>query len=557
MKFIKKLTVIILAVAMVMSLAVTANAENSEVKTVNITVKGAKNGAVYTGYRILNTTAALKKEGCHASDAAHDSSCYNVGYTWNPVYKTILESITGAATEEDVYKAIAAKTSAEAIREFADAVYAQVKGMTADATVTSAGDTVTFAGVPSGYWLIVETIGDTSYSGAYSLVILDTAGIRDITIETKREELTLEKKVQDNGANYGTFADMEIGESAKFWILSDVPNPIGYSHYHYIIHDAMDEGLTFDPTSVVVEINKFGGSVLSKDYYKVLTNTGDGCAFHIEVYIPEAIGHGLREASGLKDTDRLYITYNATLNEKASILETGEKMENANKNSAWLEYSNNPYAADGDTTKHTTSTTPSDAYVWTFPVTVKKVDNLDTPLSGAQFVLSRAASLTEADLNDALKGENQEAVTKAQLVPLVKKTDGSYRLAMPTDANTTKVYIFDAGTTKLVGFDDQTDYYLYEIKAPDGYNRLKDPVLFKFTVQYEGTVGAHFAEGFPYITVGGHNSTDLSAKVINQTGTELPSTGGIGTTIFYILGGVMVLGAAVLLITKKRMAVED
>ena len=101
------------------------------------------------------------------------------------------------------------------------------------------------------------------------------------------------------------------------------------------------------------------------------------------------------------------------------------------------------------------------------------------------------------------------------------------------------------------------DYYLYEYKNPDGYNLLKEPVKLKFYAEYDATKPGVFANNYPYLTVvGGESTEELAFMVENSAGVELPSTGGIGTTIFYVLGGIMVVGAAVLLITKKRMGAE-
>lgn len=538
MKLLKKLTALVIAVALVMALGITAFAADPTL--VDITIEGAKKDATYTAYRLLDTTVSLKVAGCHKTEAEHTSACYLIGYTKNTMYWDILKSLTGESSEIDVYNYIQGLTSADAIYDFAEDVYDALTGKTADATVTAAADgPVKLENVIGGYWLIVETTGE-GYEGVHSLLILDTVGKRDITVHTKRDTLTLEKKVQDNGATYGMFADHEIGENANYWILADVPDHTeGFEYYTYTIHDKMEPGLTFN-NDIKVELNYIGGGLLDPTYYTVTTNCEDKCTFHINVDMKQAIADG-----ALKGQDRLYILYTAKLNSGASVIKDGTDIQNANGNEAWLQYSNNPHVES-----ETIETVHSHTYVWTFRMNLIKVDYENTQLEGAKFVLSLNGNLTENDLN-------KETQNTSQLIPLVEVAKNHYHISDGTATN--PVYSIEVGNASIGGFDDQTDYYLYEIKAPDGYNRLNAPTLIKFTASYSATPSAteHFTPGYPQITVGNNPASSvLEARVVNQTGTELPSTGGIGTTIFYVLGGIMVVGAAVLLITKKRMGAE-
>ena len=105
----------------------------------------------------------------------------------------------------------------------------------------------------------------------------------------------------------------------------------------------------------------------------------------------------------------------------------------------------------------------------------------------------------------------------------------------------------------IKGLDDATDYFLYETKAPEGYNKLDKPVKFNITAQYNED-GSMVEKGYPTVSIDGNASNTLSTNVINNVGSTLPSTGGIGTTIFYVVGVILMLGAGVLLVTKKRMS---
>lgn len=572
MKLLKKLTALFLAVVMVMALGITAFAEGTEndeetVYTVDITITGAAAGATYHAYRLLETSVSLNCAGSHQTEADHSSTCYSLGYDKNTDYWNIVSAVVGerlgneSVYVKDVYDYLLTLKTAEGIYGFAKEIYPEVVKKTADATANTAENgTATLEDIPSGYWLIVEKKGE-GFADVPSLLLLDTVGMRNITIHAKRDDLHLEKKVQDNGTNYGMFADHQIGEDVNFWLYTPVPDHAeAYSTYTYRIHDSMEKGLTFNPNSVEIRINSaVEEKFLSKDYYTVIENPKDEvchtdnctrrCTFHIEINMKKALADG-----ALLTSDNLYVLYKAKLNNEASVIYQGVTSEenyhtninNANENTAWLEYNHNPFSNE---TKHTNE---SKAYVWTFRVKVQKVDNTQTQLEGAKFALSLNGNLTETQLNDP-----------ANFVPLVKHGNeaGHFHVydGESEVAEGSLVTEFDAGSAILGGFDDQTNYYLYELKAPVGYNKLKAPTLFKFNVVYaaDASTEHHFADGYPMITVDNlPPSGMLEAKVVNQTGTELPSTGGIGTTIFYVLGGIMVVGAAVLLITKKRMGAE-
>ena len=134
----------------------------------------------------------------------------------------------------------------------------------------------------------------------------------------------------------------------------------------------------------------------------------------------------------------------------------------------------------------------------------------------------------------------------------MKVSDGVYRIAVAGDANV--VYVIDAGSAVIKGLDDVTDYYLYETKVPAGYNLLKEPVQFEITASYKDA-GANYES--VTVRVDETQASGLSTNIENRSGSTLPSTGGIGTTIFYVVGSVLVIGAAVVLITRKRMGKSD
>lgn len=534
MKTFKKLASILLTVAMVMSLGITASAANS----VNITVNNPVDGATYSGYKLLDATTSLKVENCHATDAGHKSECYNIAYSVNDKYLEILKDVTHKTTRREIIDYIGGLTgSATAIQGFADDVYGKLTSVAADEPDMTANFSV-----DSGYWLIVEKIADADYDGAYSLVMLDTAGAHDIDIDTKRVAPTVTKAVSDDGITYGPAVDLQIGDTAYYQLEATVPNPLGYASYTYVIHDQASAGLDININSIEVKLNDINGTVLTPaNNYQVTSGSDctDGCTFHIQVNIKNDL---------LKEGDILYITYQAKLNEQANIFASNDDLTSANPNTVWLEYSNNPYN-DGENGE-TAITTESVVYVWTFYLNVNKVDAAGTALQGAKFVLSKDGTLTEDQLKSPLADD-----VIAKLIPLIAD-NGTYTVA-PTDYEGAVVYEISAGTAKINGFKDLNQYYLYEIAAPAGYNKLDVPVKFQYSATYtEGQ--PTLADEFPTVSIDGKEASQvLEANVVNNTGTVLPSTGGTGTTIFFALGGGMVLVAIILLITKKRMGKES
>ena len=235
--------------------------------------------------------------------------------------------------------------------------------------------------------------------------------------------------------------------------------------------------------------------------------------------------------------DKLYTYYSGVLNESAKIYNEGNQ-----NNAAYLEYSNNP-----NDISDKGKTPEKKVYDWTFKMGINKVDEKGGALTGAKFVLSKNGTLKVADMKC-----NDDGVpsTTTNLIGLVK-VDGGYRIATSKDNPSTIIYVIETGNVTIKGLDDATDYYLYETKAPDGYNLLSKTVEFKISAEYN-------VAGDTYTTVtvsvdGGNANQTLSTNVINKSGSTLPTTGGMGTTVLYVVGGALVVCAGVALVAKKRM----
>ena len=382
--------------------------------------------------------------------------------------------------------------------EFAAAAiaFAEAKGIANDGQKKAAGNTLTFTGLDLGYYLVKSDLG--------ALCSLDTT-MPNVTIKEKNGAPTVDKKVQE-GENWGKTNDANIGDTVNF---ETTINVIDGQPKNYVLHDKMSTGLTFKTDSVVVKV---GEKTLAAgtDYTLVTTGLTDGCTFEIR-FTDNTTADGVT-ASVLKPNDVVTVSYSATLNDQAVIAGTG------NPNETKLTYGENKETA-WDTTR--TYTWQVDVFKYTMN------DKNKVALKDAEFVLYRGT------------GNNKEYVIV---------TDGK---VSGWTADKTKATVFktpENGEFSIVGLDAGT-YYLEETKAPAGYNMLKDPIEIVITATIDNNNA-----GTATIT---YNKTSTgTVEVLNQTGTELPSTGGIGTTIFYVLGGVLMAGAFVMLVVRKRMRAE-
>lgn len=325
------------------------------------------------------------------------------------------------------------------------------------------------------------------------LCSLDTT-MPDVTIKEKNSKPTVDKQVQENSnSNWGDTNDANIGDTVNF---KTTINVVDGQPKNYVLHDKMSNGLTFDAGSVEVKIGD-RTLTLGSDY-TLIANPKDGCTFEIEF-----------KENVLKPNDVVIVTYSATLNEKAVIY------PEPNTNETKL-----VYGEGSETTWDETKT-----FTYQFDLVKTKTDK--TVLDGAEFKL-------------------YDAKTEGNEIALIDEGNGVYRVATAAEkaAEGFVSATIKAGKVTIKGLDSGT-YYLEETKAPAGYNVLAERVEVKIDhANLTATV-----EGDTYVSGG--------VQVINQTGAELPSTGGIGTTVFYVVGGLLVVAAGVLLVTRKRMSKSE
>ena len=485
MKRTKKLFSLALAFIMAMALMTPAFAAQEGTLTGgSITINDAVPGQTYKAYQILYL------ESYNATSNAY-------AYKANSAWETWLKTQTSYVSF-DAQGYVTWVEGADAAT-FAKLAQVEAAKMTADATATAPAaaegktySTVTFSDLKLGYYLVDTTLG--------TLCSLDTTN-PDVVMQEKNEVPVNVKTVEEDSTSlYGEKNDADIGQTVNF--KSTITAQAGAENY--VFHDTMSAGLTY---TGVTGITLNGATVDDSNYTVVTEGLSDGCTF--EVRFTQAF------CDTLKANDQIVISYTATLNENAVIAGVG------NPNTSKLSY--------GDSS-NTKTTLPSETITYTWDMDILKYANGDENkvLADAEFVLLNSGKTKVATIvNGKLTG----------WVDVPEAVDGKITWPANTVLTTNA-----SGKIEIDGLDADT-YYLREVKAPNGYNKLAEDVTVTIT-------GATVVEGkLTYTTV--------VAKVNNQSGAELPSTGGMGTTIFYVLGGVLMAGAAILLVTKKKMSNEQ
>lgn len=388
-----------------------------------------------------------------------------------------------------------------------------------------------------GYYLVVDTTTDVAAGSAKNAALLQVVG--DITIKVKTDAPTVEKKVKEN-ETYGDVADYNIGDDVPFLLIGSVPDMSRYDTYKYKFQDTLSEGLTA-PANAEIKVYLSADENLNTEEDTDITNkfivTVSGQKITVSC-------EDIKGIDGIASAKYIFVEYSAKLNASAEIGLDG------NTNTVKLVYSNNPDNS-GSGEENNTGETPEDkVIVFTYELDVTKVDgsNDQSKLQGAEFVLlnSDATKVAIIENDKFARWENVP-------IPVDGKIDWQTGAKLTSDAN---------GLFKVPGLDAGT-YKLREIKAPEGYNILTTDIELVITAEKALTwngENANTALTKLTITVGNGTAVDgnldtgvVSMEVKNNAGAQLPSTGGMGTTMFYVVGAILVVAAVVLLVTKRRM----
>jgi len=495
MKHTRQFFALLLALVLTLGLCATAFAEDA--KPGSITISNPAQGKTYEVFKLLDVAA-------DESDLENNGFIYKLTADEWATFITTVQDGSGKnyfnLFENGGKKYVLANENLKnGIADFAAKAkaYAETNKLAPLKTAKAEAEgALEISGLDLGYYLVRSDLG--------ILCSLDTTAPNAEVLE-KNEATVIVKNVEDTTKKQNV---AEIGTYVKFTIQITVKDkaPVNYK-----LVDEMTEGLTFvndENHPLTVTVN---GSALAAENYNVAETT-EPRGFTL-TFNNNAEGN----ASILKTGDVVTVTYYAQINENAVIA------DEANVNKARVEYGTNSHT-EYDTTE---------TYVWKMNIVKYTMEQeTEKKLAGATFKLSR----DEAG---------------AQVIKLVKVDDTTYRLALPTETEGVVDTVTTGETGELVinGLADGT-YYLTETKAPRGYNLLREPV--KVKIDHTTANGKLTETSF----VADQTETDTSGvvKVENNAGAELPSTGGIGTTVFYVLGSAMALGAVILLVTKKRMA---
>lgn len=313
-----------------------------------------------------------------------------------------------------------------------------------------------------------------------------------VEIQEKNGVPTVEKIIVDSNKDE-TDNYANIGDVIKYKTIITAQG----GAQNYVLHDTMDKGLTFNDDVKVKKSGETEDLIQNQDYELITNPTDKTCTFEIK-FIDTFL-------KAINAETKIEVTYSATLNGDAKIYE-------ANENTTYLTYGNNNKTTDRKT--HTVS----------YEIKVLKyTKTTDNPLANATFSLYNAE-------------------TAGMPYKLVQKTGTTdYRLAMTGQSGITEITTNDKGKFSIQGLKPG-DYWLEETVAPKGYNKLTKRIK------------VHINEAGNYVINDENTGSPISqVEVESKSGTVLPSTGGAGTTMIYLVGAVLVLGSGVVLATKRRV----
>lgn len=523
----KKFFAILLCLTMLLGLATTAAAAG----TASITVSNPAVGDTYNLYKIFDATYA---DGNIAYTIDSDSEWYNDVAAATNLFELTLTADDDATATVHTYvvtvkNGVTGKTIGEVLGTKLDG-----KTTAADPKVVEAGTTtISFTGLEYGYYLIAN--GNT----AKSVVTLDST-TPNATVVDKNESTPKWPKDPEDGKN-ANVKSASVGDTVTFTIKADTTNyakttvdgkEVIKQIEKYVITDTPDDAYTLDESSVSAKLQvptantDEDGNVIYEDVANgalTVTTSKDGKTYNFEIVWATKNADNTY-TSLYQSPARIVLTYNATVN---------AAIKPVNKNEA-----NFKYYFVGETTPEEPDN-PRTELVYSYTIDLNKITEVKKTVDGEEVVEKKPLTGAEFKLY-----ADEDLTTEIKLV----KDGNDYRVATAEEADDV-VNVIEAGHVNIKGLAAGT-YYLVETKAPAGYNKLKDAIVVEIREQNE-TVDPSLMDEDDIAKI---EVTPVGAEVINNAGVELPATGGIGTTIFYVVGGVLVVAAGVLLVVKKRTA---
>lgn len=561
MKTVKRALALVLALTLLLAMSATVFAA---AQTYSITVKNANKSIsikdnTYYAYRIF--------------DATYNGD--NVAYTVNKNFAGFTYTVSDKNYQGEAlinYLADLADDSA-ALDAFAkDALdYATTNNIAAAGTVKAADETAVISVDAPGYYLVAGTATAPTNQTVTAACSLTTAK-PEAEVNVKADVPSIDKKiVEESGKVDANTAN--TGDKVSYEITSKVPNMKGYTQYFFVMNDTLSKGLTYNNDMVT----KVGNMTLTKDTdYTVTAVKNDDGTTSIEIVFKNFVGY--KDQVGAD----IIVTYSATLNQDANL-----DPSVGNPNEVKLVYSNNPNVVgkgdDGNPDKpapgDATGETPkSETKTYVTGIKLTKVDgqNKNQTLTGAKFEI-KGDGMKVVLVNTEMYRESKAGTyymlkdgTYTTIAPVTDKNSNGYNAdqyddvtkkyekvtvvtkdTVPTEINATG-YVDANGVLTFEGLGEGT-YTIKEIVAPNGYNLLKDEITITITANAKltGCTWTVKDSNNNALNVDSNHLYELTVE--NNAGAELPSTGGIGTTVFYVLGGLLVVCAGVLLITKRRM----
>lgn len=483
MKTMRKVLSVLLVLAMILSLGAMAV---SAAGNGTITVTDAQKGETYSLYKLFDLSydqenTPTKFAYTYTKNGENDNFLTALQSDGSPFNLEAIVTKPGefnVALKEDLQGDQNKTKAKEAVINFLKANEA-VLPTPAEKTAADANPLV-FDNLDHGYYYLTSTSG--------TLVTLDS-NTPTVDVQDKNEAPTLTKQVlEDSNHEWGSSNTASIGENVEFRITVNAK----HGAENYVVHDTLPAGMTYNGNLAVANLTK-------DEHYSVTVQGQQITVTFTQDYL-----------NTLNANTLLEIRYTAKLNHSAVIGGAG------NVNTAYM-----TYGASGQTAEATTTT-------YTYGFDLVKTTLVGDPGQEAHKLLNGAAF----KLYDAKKGGNE--------IVLIQQADGSYHPLVGQETAADRIDMTQTAKVRINGLDNGT-YYLEEVQAPAGYNKVKERIEVKIKdANLDATV----------------NNTDYTSggiEVVNRTGAELPSTGGMGTTMFYVLGAVLVLGAAIALVAKRRV----